>query len=155
MAAMVTNIDVRVYRPASMIVLLAWTACVVSFLLGLSGIASFTANATTVGVSGLVVAIAFCIFAIWYGKVILADRLVVTKDGLRFLYKLRRRSVPWSSVRAFEVGNSGSMIKWPAVVVRTDSGRLAINGTIGTRKRAEHIVAELSEVHRTYLDGSR
>lgn len=139
-----------VHRMAWFLRLVGWLCVASFFVIGLSMVAGFFADAKGVGgVSGLIVGV-FCIAAsVWLGWVVGVNRLVASADGLAFFDVFRRRRVPWEAVAGFGTSRSDGMVGWPAVVVRLhESGGREVKQVIGTRRRAERAAAELEETLR-------
>jgi hypothetical protein len=114
------------------------------FLVGLAGVLP----ENHAGVSGVVVSIITLAFSIVLCSAVITSRLVVTDEGIVFRHTLKRRAIPWSSVRSFEVGAPRGLLPWPGLILNSASGRVHIDSIVGTRSFVEKVVADLRRFQR-------
>jgi hypothetical protein len=89
------------------------------------------------------------LLSVWLGAVLVTNRLIVTRAGLVHCNNLRRRMVGWPEVDSFRVGGSGTMMRWPGVVIcRNDGSVLVTNVVSFTRTFPQRVAEELASWQR-------
>jgi hypothetical protein len=136
----------KVYRAAFAIC----SSIVVAAFFVIIGVA-MVVSADQVGVSGLIVGVIALFGGIAIGAITFCNRLVVDADNIVYWHNFRRRVIPWADVRAFTIGASRSFVRWPCVVIATDSGRIRVDAVAGTKKYVEKAIAELTAKQGRYV----
>jgi hypothetical protein len=112
--------------------------------LGLSMIIS----AKEVGASGVIIGVFLLICAVVFAVAVLSNGVHVTSEGIAYRYNLRRKIIPWSAVKSFEVGRARGLGSWSSLAVNCSSGRALISSIVGTKAYVEKIAAELRSFQR-------
>lgn len=127
--------DARVFRLRGLRVM----GPVLALCLAVVGAAVLTSG----GVGNAVFGIIFLGFSVWLMALGLSEALVVTSVGIAFMHNFRRTVIPWSAVRGFKTGESRSLLRWPCVVIVTDSGPVLVGSVAGSWPFVQKVVTEL------------
>ena len=130
--------NVKTYRTNATLVLGLAAACVF-LLVGVSGLIP----ANHAGPSGMIIAGISVAFSIWLAALIITNGLTVTREYIVYRNNFRKRTIPWSSVRSFDIGKSQSVVRWPCLVINTDSGQVRVDSIAGTRSFVDRVACEL------------
>ena len=133
----------KTYRTKATLVFGLAAACVF-LLLGISGLNP----ASHAGLSGMIIAGISAAFSIWLAALIITSGLTVTPEYIAYRKNFRKRTIPWSSVRSFDIGKSQSVVRWPCLVINTDSGRVRVDNIAGTRSFVDRVAGELRSFQR-------
>lgn len=137
----------KAYRPQAAGVVSAWIGALGFLIVGLSMVVS----ESQVGVSGVVVGVALLVFAASLIAVLITNRLIVTPDGLVLYKNLRKRFIPWASVRSFDVGRARSVLPWSSLAISTTSETTRADGISGTPSFVARVAEELRSFQREYV----
>jgi hypothetical protein len=114
------------------------------FLIGLGGLLP----GSNAGVSGILVGGLCLIFATLLSASAATNRLIITSDGIVSWHTLRKKGIPWSSVRSLEVSEPRGLLPWPALVINSASGRIRIDSIVGRRSFVEKVADDLDLFRR-------
>lgn|ERR1022692_2451538 len=135
--------DVKTYRTKATLVFGLAAACVF-LLVGVGGLTP----ANHAGLSGMIIAGISVAFSIWLAALVITNGLTVTPEYIVYRKNFRKRTIPWSSVRSFDIGKSQSVVRWPCLVINLDSGRMRVDSIAGTRSFVDRVAAELRSFQR-------
>jgi hypothetical protein len=128
--------SVKTYRPgASLVLMLILSLCFL--LVGVSMLSVDT------GVASAVFAAVWLAFSVFLGSLALTERLAVTARGVEFRHNFRRTAISWSAIRGFDIGISRSMVRWPCLIINSDSGPVSVGCIAGSRSFVNRVAAEL------------
>jgi hypothetical protein len=85
---------------------------------------------------------AFCIFLMVCA---LAERLVLTEQGLTWRHMLRTRNIAWASIQDVLVVPAASAGHWFSPAVKADGRLIRINSVLGSRRYIENVVTAIRE----------
>ncbi len=117
----------------------------VFLLVGLSGLLPSThAGPGGIAIGGLLVAFGLYLLAFS----VIATRLVITNTGIIYWKRLKKNTIPWSSVRSFGIGLSRSLVHWPCLVIQTENGPARVDSIAGSRAFVERVIRDLDDIRR-------
>jgi hypothetical protein len=114
------------------------------FMVGLGGVIP----ESHAGASGIVLSVFSLAFSLLLFVAVMTDRLVVSPKGIESWHTLRRKVIPWSSVRLFEVGGPRGLLPWPGLVVNSYTGYIRIDSIVGRRSFVDKVASELRAFQR-------
>jgi hypothetical protein len=128
--------SVKTYRArASLVLMLVLSLCF--FLVGISVLSVDT------GIASAVFGAVWLAFSVFLGSLALTERLAVTATGVEFRHNFRRTAIPWPAIHGFDVGISRSMLRWPCLIINSDSGRVSVGCIAGSRSFVDGVAADL------------
>jgi hypothetical protein len=95
---------------------------------------------------------AFCIFLMVCA---LAERIVLTEQGLTWRHMLRTRNVAWASIQDVLVVPAASAGHWYSPAVKADGRLIRINSVLGSRRYIENVVAAIREARESPTSSMR
>ena len=143
------------YRPPTWWVIMISIVILALLLTALGFLASYFQDPKTDGISGPAMGIVAYAgaFALLLG--VIEAKLVITEDGISVWRIMHRTTIPWDSIKAFDIGaraRSGPLTQLDVIL---DAQRFPIPGTIGSGKRVAAIMADLTAAQRQHLATKR
>jgi hypothetical protein len=146
----------KTYWPAVPLLLVAGFSFLGFFVVGLTMVFSYFQDSKSMGgVSGLVIGIMVCAFAVLLGRQLIESKLVVTSAGISVSRRMRRKMISWDSIKSFEIGQAPSSPILLTVVVILESEKIPIRATAGFGKRVNAIMADLTAARQRHLDNNQ
>lgn len=96
---------------------------VISLCYGLVGVSLL---AVAPAVFNKVFGAVFLILSVYLAVLAMTERLTVTAQGVEFRHNFRRTAIPWPAIHSFDIGVSRSMVRWPCLIINSDSGRVSV-----------------------------